>query len=376
MFEFIQSFAAYIIPFVILLSIVVFFHEFGHFLVARFCGVKVDTFSLGFGPELFARNDRYGTRWRVAAIPLGGYVKFHGDANGSSALALDTIQTAPAGERAVSFAAQPVVSRAAIVLAGPLANFILAIVVLAGSLSYYGHPVRGSQIGTVMVGSAAEEAGLKANDVVMSIDGKPTPNYAKVLEALARSTDEPFHLVVRRMDHELALTMKPDWREFQGPVGKLRLRFGLNASDAPSNIQHESYKPVESLGLATSLTWQMVSATGSYLIGLVAGHESADQLSGPIGIAQISHQSAQETLSVGLLPFLNLIAMFSVSVGLLNLLPVPLLDGGHLAYFAMEAVIGRPLDKRVQEFGLRMGLAMVCTLLVFSTYNDLARLIR
>jgi regulator of sigma E protease len=370
------GFATYVIPFVIVLSIVVFFHELGHFLVGRWCGVKVDAFSIGFGPELFAREDRHGTRWRVAAIPLGGYVKFHGDANGASAPDPDAIDAMPAAERAVTFAAQPVWKRAAIVFAGPFANFILAIVILTGVLSFYGRTVIMPRVGTVAVGGAGEAAGFKSGDLVLTIDGEPIPSFAKMQEIVSASAETKLHFVVRRGDADVSLDATPAWKEVESLTGKVRIGLlGLHAATGAGDIREERYGPVQSLGLAVDETWQIVRRTGSYVSGLISGRENADQLSGPIGIAQVSGQMAQAAHKVGLAPLLNLIAILSVSVGLLNLLPVPLLDGGHLAFFAIEAVRGQALNERAQDFAFRVGLAMVGTLMIFSTYNDIARLI-
>jgi regulator of sigma E protease len=371
------GFATYVIPFVFVLTVVVFFHELGHFLVGRWCGVKVDAFSIGFGPELYAREDRHGTRWRVAAIPLGGYVKFHGDANGASAPDPDMIESMPAAERAVTFAAQPVWKRAAIVFAGPFANFILAIVIFTGVLSHYGRTVIAPRIGSVAVGGAGETAGFKVGDLVLTIDGEPVPSFAKIQEIVSGSAETKLVFVVRRGDQDVTLEATPAWREVESLTGKIRIgMLGLHAATGAGDIRAERYGPVESLGLAVSETWQIVRRTGAYMSGLIMGREKADQLSGPIGIAQVSGQMAQAAHKVGLAPLLNLIAILSVSVGLLNLLPVPLLDGGHLAFYAVEAVRGQALNERTQEFAFRIGLAMVGTLMIFSTYNDIARLIQ
>jgi regulator of sigma E protease len=371
------GFATYVVPFVIVLSVVVFFHELGHFLVGRWCGVKVDAFSIGFGPELFAREDRYGTRWRLAAIPLGGYVKFHGDANGASAPDPDAIESMPEAERAVTFAAQPVWKRAAIVFAGPFANFVLAIVILTGVFSFYGRTIIAPRVGTVAVGGAGEAAGFKPGDLVVSIDGEPIPSFSKMQEVVSAAAEIKLHFVVRRGDSEVAFDATPAWREVESLTGKVRIGLlGLHAATGRENIHEERYGPVESLGLAFTETWQIVRRTGLYMSGLITGRESADQLSGPIGIAQVSGQMAQAAREVGLAPMLNLIAILSISVGLLNLLPVPLLDGGHLAFFAVEAVRGRALNERAQDLAFRVGLAMVGSLMIFSTYNDIARLIQ
>jgi regulator of sigma E protease len=372
-----MTFGFYVIPFVIVLSIVVFIHEFGHFIVGRWCGVKVDAFSIGFGPELFARTDRHGTRWRVAAIPLGGYVKFHGDANGASVPDPEAVASMPAAERAVTFAAQPVWKRSAIVFAGPFANFVLAVAIFTGIFAFYGRTVLAPRVGSVVAGGAGEAAGFKAGDLVLTIDGAPVPTFSRMQEIVSAAADTRLVFVVRRGGEDVTIPATPAWREVSSAVGKVRMgMLGLKASSSPEDVHEERYGLVQSVGLAVEETWEIIRRTGSYIGGLASGRESADQLSGPIGIAQISGQMAQAAAKVGFAPFLNLIALLSVSVGLLNLFPVPLLDGGHLLFFGIEAIRGRALNDRAQEVAFRLGLAMVGTLMMFSTYNDLARLIQ
>lgn len=377
MLDLLMTFATYVIPFVIVLSVVVFIHEYGHFIVGRWCGVQVDAFSIGFGPELWARVDRHGTRWRVAAIPLGGYVKFHGDANGASVPDPDAVEAMPAAERAVTFAAQPVWKRAAIVFAGPFANFLLAIAIFAGLFAFYGRTVLAPRIGSVVAGGAGEAAGFMPGDLVLTIDGTQIDTFGKMQEIVSVSADTKLVFVVRRSDRDVTIAATPAWREVESAAGKVRIgMLGLKASTAAADVHEERYGPVQSLGLALEETWQVVHRTGTYVGGLISGRESADQLSGPIGIAQISGQMAQAATKVGLAPFLNLIAILSVSIGLLNLMPVPLLDGGHLLFFGIEAARGRALNERAQEVAFRIGLAMVGMLMIFSTYNDIARLIQ
>lgn len=372
-----MTFATYVIPFVIVLSVVVFIHEYGHFIVGRWCGVQVDAFSIGFGPELWARIDRHGTRWRVAAIPLGGYVKFHGDANGASVPDPDAVEAMPAAERAVTFAAQPVWKRSAIVFAGPFANFLLAIAIFAGMFFHYGRTVLTPRIGAVVDGGAGQVAGFMPGDLVLTIDGAQIPTFSKMQEIVSVSADTKLVFVVRRNDRDVTIPATPAWREVDSAAGKLRIgMLGLKASTAPADVHEERFGPIESLGMALDETWQVVHRTGTYVAGLISGRESADQLSGPIGIAQISGQMAQAATKVGLAPFLNLIAILSVSIGLLNLMPVPLLDGGHLLFFSIEAIRGQALNERAQEVAFRIGLAMVGVLMIFSTYNDIARLIQ
>ncbi len=375
--DWIMTVLTYIVPFIFVLTVVVFFHELGHFLIGRWCGVKVDAFSIGFGPELWGFEDRKGTRWRVAAIPLGGYVKFHGDANGASVPDPERIQAMPEDERKVTFFGQPVWKRAAIVLAGPVANFILAIVIFSVLFASYGRVVLMPKVASVVSGGAAEKAGFAAGDLVLSIDGQPIDSFAKMQEVVSSSTGKPLTIVVRRADKDVTLEATPQLREVETALGKTKVgMLGLQASTDPADQREERYGAVESVVLAVDETWTVVERTGSYLGGLLAGREGTDQLSGPIGIAQVSGQMAKAIDKVGLSPLFNLIAILSISIGLLNLMPVPLLDGGHLLFYGIEAVRGRALAERTQEYAFRVGLAMVCTLMVFSTYNDLARLVR
>jgi regulator of sigma E protease len=376
-FDFVTGFATYIVPFVVVLSFVVFFHEFGHFIIGRWCGVKVDAFSMGFGPELFAFEDRYGTRWRIAAIPLGGYVRFHGDANAASAPVGADAPVMTEAERKVTFFSQPVWKRAAIIVAGPLANFLLAIVIYTALFSTYGRTILSPRVGSVVEGGAAQEAGFKPGDLVLSIDGVPIESFAKMQEIISGSAGKSVTVVVRRNAEDVTLTATPRLREVEGPLGKARLgMLGLHASNNPGDTRQEHYTVLHSARLATEETWSISAQTFRYLGGLLTGRESADQLSGPIGIAQVSGQMAKAITKVGLWPFFNLIALLSVSIGLLNLLPVPLLDGGHLVFLGIEALRGRALNDRMQEYAFRLGLAVVGALMIFSTYNDIARLVR
>jgi regulator of sigma E protease len=367
----------YVVPFIVVLSLVVFFHEFGHFIVARWCGVKIDAFSIGFGRELWGFHDRYGTRWRLAAIPLGGYVKFHGDANGASTPDPELLNAMPEAERKVTFYGQTLWKRAAIVFAGPFANFVLAIVIYTGLFATYGRIVLTPLIASVVEDGAGKAAGFLAGDLVLSIDDASIDSFTRMQEIVATSADKTLRIVVRRDGRDVTLSATPAQREVEGVLGKMKIgMLGLKASTDPADLHEERYGPIAAFGLALEETWQVIDRTGVYLGGLVTGRENADQLSGPIGIAQVSGQMAQAIAKVGVWPFFNLIAILSISIGLLNLMPVPLLDGGHLLFFGIEALRGRALNERTQEYAFRIGLAMVCTLMIFSTYNDIARLIR
>jgi regulator of sigma E protease len=360
----------YILPFVFVISLIVFIHELGHYLVGRWCGVQIDAFSLGFGPEVFAWVDKRGTRWRLAAFPVGGYVKFHGDANASSVggANCDTVV-----DRSLTLAGQPLRNRAAIVLAGPVANFILAFVIFTGMFMAFGRIEHVARIGRVEAGSPAAAAGFQAGDLVKTINGNPIDSFEALQESTLMSTGLPMNFVVDRQGQEVDVTATPRITVVdQGVFGKRRMgHLGL-ASSADKNDAK-----VERCGLSTcaawgaSQEWFIVKATGAYVVGIFAGRESTDQMSGLIGAAQMAGEMAK----ISLWELFSLAAWFSVSVGLMNLLPIPLLDGGHLAFYAFEGLRGRPLSERAQEIGLRIGIALVALLVVFTTSHDLFRLV-
>ena len=362
-----------IVPFVFVMTVVVFFHELGHFLVGRWCGVKVDAFSIGFGPEIYARVDRHGTRWRVAAIPLGGYVKFHGDMNAASVGTDETLAVMPAAERAVTFAAQPVHERAAIVAAGPVANFILALVIMSGIFYVEGRSILLPRVASVQAESAAARAGFAAGDIVRSIDGQPIRSFLDMQKVVSASSGIPLTFGVERGGRELDLTATPERRDVKGPLGTSNIGvLGVAASTDAADVTTERLGLGASLKEAASETWFVIDRTAAYVGGLVVGREKPDQLSGPIGVAGVAGQVAK----IGMVPLLNLIAILSISIGLLNLVPVPLLDGGHLLYFAFEALRGKPMSLGAQEFGFKVGLALVSMLMIFATYNDIAHFAR
>jgi regulator of sigma E protease len=369
----IWALTGYILPFLFVLGLVVFFHELGHFLIGRWCGVKVDTFSLGFGPELGCFNDRYGTRWRVAAFPLGGYVKFHGDANGASMTDEAALAAMPASERAASFVAQKVWKRAAIVAAGPLANFLLAIVIFTGIFYLNGRAILLPMVDGVAAGSAAEAAGFQLGDRINSIGGIKVDSFEDMQRIVQTASDTELVFGVDRGGKLVKLVATPRRRDVITPFGTTRVGvLGVESKSKPENWHVQNYGFVDSVKLAGSETWYVVARTGSYLKGLMAGQESTEQLSGPIRIAEMSGAMAK----VGLAALLNLAAILSISVGMLNLFPIPLLDGGHLLYYAVEAVRGKAMNDKLQQFGFKVGLMLVTSLMVFATYNDILRLTR
>ncbi|RDV01238.1 RIP metalloprotease RseP [Undibacter mobilis] len=364
--------AGYIVPFLFVLTIVVFFHELGHFLVARWCGVKVTAFSIGFGPEIVGFNDRYGTRWKLSAIPLGGYVKFLGDENAASVPDHEAANAMSEEERKVSFVHKPVSSRAAVVAAGPIANFILAILIFAGVFMIAGKQTTTARVDAIQDGSAAQAAGFKSGDLVLSINGSKIASFADMQRVVSISAGEKLTVEVDRGGEKVLLTAVPQMREVKDNFGNLhRLGvLGISRSMAPGDIRTETMGPLAALSAGAQETWFVVDRTLSYIGGIFAGRESADQLGGPIRIAQVSGQVA----TAGFVALLHLTAVLSVSIGLLNLFPIPLLDGGHLLFYAVEAIRGRPLSERAQEVGFRIGLAIVLMLMIFATFNDILHL--
>ena len=363
---------AYIVPFLFVLSLVVFFHELGHFLVARWCGVRVLVFSIGFGPEIVGFNDRHGTRWKISAIPLGGFVKFFGDENAASVPDSARLAVMDADERAHSFMFQPVAKRAAIVIAGPLANFVLAIVIFAGVFMLYGKQTMSARVDSVQADSAAAEAGFKAGDVVVAINGRPIENFTEMQRIVGSSAGEMLAVTVDRDGSQLVLNAKPALKEVKDNFGNVQRVgiLGISRSMAPEDLKLHPVAPPQAVVLAVQETWSVIERTLGYIGGVIAGREAANQLGGPIRIAQMSGQVA----SFGFVPLIQLAAVLSVSIGLLNLFPIPLLDGGHLLFYLIEGVRGRPLSERAQEVGFRIGLAIVLMLMIFATFNDIVHL--
>jgi regulator of sigma E protease len=343
----------YIVPFLFVLTIVVFFHELGHFLVARWAGVKVLTFSLGFGPELAGFNDRHGTRWKISAIPLGGYVKFFGDeSEASTPASAEALAGMTEEERAGSFHHKKVGPRAAIVAAGPIANFILAIVIFTCLFTFFG----------------AERAGFQVGDIVTAIDGKKVGSFSDMQRLVSVRAGDTLTFTVKRGDSTLQLKGTPELREVKDPFGNTQRLgiLGITRATSPGEVTTEKVDPATAFWLGIKETWFVIDQTLSYIGNIFTGRASADQIGGPIRIAQISGQVA----TLGLIPLLHLAAVLSISIGLLNLFPVPLLDGGHLLFYAAEVLRGRPLSEKSQEYGFRVGLVLVLMLMVFAFYND------
>jgi regulator of sigma E protease len=361
-----------VVPFLFVLGVVVFVHEYGHFIVGRLCGAGVKVFSLGMGKELVGLTDRYGTRWRLSAIPLGGYVKFAGDKNAMSAPDAAALAAMTEAERRASLAGQPLLRRAAIVVAGPVANFLLGIIIFAGLAYTLGETTLAPRIGKIAPDSPAERAGFQKGDVVESIDGEPIYSFADIFRIVSIRAGEMLTIVVERDGRALTLQAAPALKAVDTMVGPQRWGvLGFGASDDPGAFSTTFPSFPRALGIGASQSWSIVTRTVEYLTRVVMGRSSADQFSGTIQIARLSGAAA----SIGFSALLNLTAIISVSLGLVNLLPVPMLDGGHLLFYGIEAARGEPLSRGAQEFGLRIGLAMVLMLVIFVTVNDIWRLV-
>jgi regulator of sigma E protease len=362
------TFAFHTLAFLFVLTIIVFVHEYGHFIVARWNGVKVQSFAIGFGKEIYGITDRYGTRWKLGWLPLGGYVKFEGDANVASlpkASSLEDRKRSPG-----NFYSKSVGQRAAVVVAGPLANFILAVFIFALCFLIVGVPSTEPRVETVQPGSPAEHAGIKSGDLIRRIDGTAIASFDDIQRIVMPRAGETLVVEVERNGQPQHFTVVPESREVSDGFGG-KIKIGLmGVSRARSATQtYERKNPVQALGLGVEETWRIISGSMYFIKRVITGAESASQLGGPLAIAQISGKAAQ----LGFYELMRIAAMLSVSIGLINLFPVPMLDGGHLMYYAIEVVRGRPLGANAQEWGFRVGFALVLALMFFATWNDLAR---
>ena len=359
----------YTAAFLFVLGIVVFIHELGHFLVARWCGVSVSAFSMGFGPEVCAFTDRHGTRWRIAWIPLGGYVKFMDDENGASVPSRDALEAMTPEQREGSFHAKPLWQRAAVVAAGPIANFLLAIVLFAAVFSTYGVRTLEPRVAEVIADSPALRAGFRAGDLIRSIDGRRIGSFNEVLRIVSSSPETPLAIGIERDGKALVLDVTPRLIEEPDGLsgGKMRRgMIGIRPVVGEGSMEVRKTGVLEGLVLGAKESWFVVTSTANYIGRVASLKEDASQIGGLPRIAEVSGRVAK----IGLEPLLQLVAVISVSVGLMNLLPIPLLDGGHLMFYAIEAVRRRPLSERSQEIGFRIGLAVVVTLMVFAFWND------
>ena len=385
----------YIVPFLLVLTFIVTIHELGHFLVARAFGVKIDRFSVGFGKTIFSRNDRHGTEWRMAWLPLGGYVKFSGDLDASSVpdqAGLDELrqrviaENGPGAERDY-FHFKPIWQRALIVFAGPAANFLLALVLFTVLFSVIGERIVAPRVATVSEGTPAAAAGFRPGDLIVAVNGRPVEDGAEVTRLVMMSAGDPLIFNVQRAGGPVTLTATPERRlENDELAGRVRIaRIGLGMGPLVSaDYRFRRLNPVEAAGKGVETIGATVSTTATYIGRIFIGKESGDLLNGPIGIAKaaggVTRMAVEANPDPGLiaanlaLTFLSFAALVSIGIGIVNLLPIPVLDGGHLLFYGYEAVARRPVPARVQEVGYRVGLALLAGLMLFATWNDLQKL--
>lgn len=378
----------YLLPFLIVLTVLVFVHEMGHYLIAKRCGVRIDAFSIGFGPELFGWTDRDGTRWKFSAVPLGGYVKMFGDADVTSRpmkegdtppeeleagehtgdWADGTARPLTEEEKAVSFHHKTLSQRCWVVAGGPLANFLLAIVILTGLFAWHGQPTTPPVVTGVQANSAAEEAGIRVGDRIVEINGEKISRFEQIRRMVQIGLNAPLELVIQRDGGKVEMTVRPELITAEDNLGNTyqTARLGIQAQ----GTEFVRHGVVESLWYAVEETGSLTMATLKAVWQIIVGTRSTDELGGPIRIAQMSGQVAD----ISVVSVIWFMAILSVNLGLINLFPVPMLDGGHLLFYGIEALRGRPLGEKAQEYGFRIGLALVLSLFVFVTWNDLARL--
>ncbi len=360
----------FILPFVILILVVVFIHEYGHYYFARKYGVGVTDFSIGFGREIFGWNDTSGTRWKICWIPLGGYVKFFGDRNVfSQADHEELLKRYSQEDQKKLFVTKPLYQRSLIVFGGPLANFLLAIVIFLSIYMFVGKDFTPALIDEVQKDSPAEIAGLKKNDVILEIDNNNVESILDVSKLIAMSTSDYIDFKVSRYDQEMIFKVKPDLVPSEDNLGnKINKRMvGIKLSPYKNEINHKKLGPIQALIQSTGEVYFVTTSTLKYLGSMFVGKGDSSQLGGPIRIAKISGQVAE----FGIIPFLSMMAYISISLGLVNLFPIPLLDGGHLMFYCFEKVLGRPLSQKTQEGFFRIGMFLLLSLMFFATFNDL-----
>lgn len=368
--EFLSGLGTYIVPFLAILTVVVFVHELGHFLVARWNGVKVEVFSIGFGRELVGFTDRHGTRWKFSLIPLGGYVRFFGDSNEASAGPGETSTLTPE-EKAVAFPCKRVGQRAAIVFAGPAANFVFAFLVFAAVFATQGQPYTAPVVGTVVEGSAAEAAGLQPGDTIVAIAGNRVKRFEDIQQMVPLYGADVMAVTVDRDGTEVTLETRPHLREGKDAFGNAVTVPVLGVTVSTAGSRMERLELHEALGEGVIQTWRVTKGTLVAFGQMLSGKRGTEDLGGPLRIAEYSGQAAQ----LGFVNLLMFVAVLSVNLGLINLFPIPVLDGGHLILYAIEAVRGRPLGEAAQQIGLKIGLVLLLGVMIFTTWNDILRFI-
>lgn len=376
-------------PFILVLSILVFVHEFGHYYVARKCGVRIKNFSIGFGPELFGRTDKHGTRWSFSLIPLGGYVQMFGDSDPASARHTATVEegeeTRPMTEeeKKVAFYNKPVGQRAAIVFAGPAINYIFAVFILTGLYIFQGQPYTPPIAAKIVENSPAAKANIKPDDKIIAVNGQPIRKFQELKKAVMLNLDKPIELEVASAVKKNGKTVTGEWQEKTRKVmiqPELKVdtdRFGFKHSTGrigiaspEDGISIEKHSIVSAFVAAVTETISISADTLKSLWQMVTGMRSTDELGGILRIGAYAGEFAQH----GMISFITFAALLSINLGLINLLPIPMLDGGHLAMYAMEKARGKPLAEKVQEYALRVGLVFLLGMMIFATWNDIVQL--
>lgn len=357
--------------FLLVISLIVFIHEMGHYLVGRWSGIRIVAFSFGFGRELVGFTDRHGTRWKISAIPLGGYVRFYGDEDAASRPDFEALGELPPEERAKTFPGAALWKRAATVAAGPIANFILAIVILTGVYLAYGKPISDPVVTKVVEGSAAEAGGVRPGDVIVALDGERIATFVELSQYVAIRPDIPIRFTIKRGEELVDLTITPKLTLREDNFGNKHEvgAIGIASDRSDGNPRIQNFDFGGAVAESVRDCWRIVTGTFRYIGNIFAGRMSADQLGGPIAVAQTAGQVA----TLGFLPLMQLAAVLSVSIGLLNLLPIPVLDGGHLLFYAIEAIRRKPVGEVAQGIAFRIGFAMVLLLMFFATWNDISR---
>ncbi len=360
----------YIIPFIILILVVVFIHEYGHYYFARKYGVGVTDFSIGFGKEIFGWNDKFGTRWKICWIPLGGYVKFFGDRNVFSQADQEKIlKQYNKEDQEKLFVLKPLYQRALIVFGGPLANFLLAILIFFSIYTFVGKDFTPAVINEIEKDSPAMVGGLKQDDIILEIDGSEVKSIMDVSKFITLSTGDFIDFKVKRTDGEYVLKIKPNMVLSDDELGnKINKRMvGIKLGAYNNEINHVKLGPAQALIYSIKEVYFVCTSSLKYIWTMIKGTGDTSQLGGPIRIAKITGQVAE----IGILPFISIMAYISISLGLVNLFPIPMLDGGHLMFYGIEKVLGRPLSQKTQEGFFRIGMFLLVSLMFFTTFNDL-----
>ena len=363
------SLLSYIVPFLIVLTVIVFVHEMGHYLVARWLGIAIQTFSIGFGPELVGFTDRHGTRWRISAVPLGGYVRFVGDMNPASVPDNEAVANMPPSLQKRLFVNQGVWKRIAVVVAGPAANVLFTFLVLYALLVGYGRYTITPVIDGVVEGSVAQEAGLLPGDRITMVDGFVVQGFEDFQRLVATAPERPVTIVLERGGAAQTVVMTPESATMTDRFGNENRigRIGVTKDIGEEDVTVVRPDPVSAVSLTFEEIRFIIDRTAAFLGDFFVGRGDVDQLGGPVKVAKVSGEVA----TLGVVALINLMALLSLNIGIFNLLPIPMLDGGHLLYYLYEALRGRPLSQRVQEAGFRIGLVLVFTLMAFTLVNDI-----